>query len=95
MSCVTSKDTKPEKIVRSHLHRAGFRFRLHAKGLPGKPDLVLAKHKTVIFVHGCFGIAIQDAKGLRPQQRREFWLEKFKKSVSRQPQLSNSGARLK
>ena len=80
MSCVSSKDTKPEKIVRSYLHRAGFRFRLHAKGLPGKPDLVLAKHKTVIFVHGCFWHRHPKCKRTTtPKARREFWTEKFKK----------------
>ena len=84
MSCVTSKDTKPEKIVRSYLHRAGFRFRLHAKGLPGKPDLVLAKHKTVIFVHGCFWHRHPKCKrASTPKARREFWTEKFKKNVRR------------
>ncbi len=54
MSRVRGKDTKPELLVRSVLHRTGYRFRLHAKGLPGKPDIVLAKHHAVIFVHGCF-----------------------------------------
>ncbi len=53
MSCVRSKDTKPELIVRKLLHANGFRYRLHDKNLPGKPDIVLPKYKTVIFVHGC------------------------------------------
>jgi len=54
MSRIRGKDTKPEIAVRKMLHAAGFRFRLHVKDLPGKPDIVLPKWKTVIFVHGCF-----------------------------------------
>nr|WP_245564861.1 very short patch repair endonuclease [Spirosoma panaciterrae] len=54
MSRVRSKDTKPELIVRKFLHAHGFRYRLHDKNLPGKPDIVLPKYKTVIFVHGNF-----------------------------------------
>ncbi len=84
MSRVSSKDTKPEKIVRSFLHRAGFRFRLHSPGLPGKPDLVLAKYKTAIFVHGCFWHRHPGCKRTTtPATRREFWVEKFKKNVIR------------
>ena len=84
MSRVSSKDTKPEKIVRSFLHRSGFRFRLHASNLPGKPDLVLAKYKTVIFVHGCFWHRHKDCKKATvPQSRKEFWEEKFKRNVIR------------
>ena len=84
MSRVSSKDTKPEKIVRSFLHRSGFRFRLHMLGLPGKPDLVLAKYKTVIFVHGCFWHRHKDCKkATTPQSRKGFWEEKFKRNVIR------------
>ena len=54
MSRIRGKNTKPEMVVRSALHRRGFRFRVHAKNLPGKPDLVFRKHRAVIFVHGCF-----------------------------------------
>jgi DNA mismatch endonuclease (patch repair protein) len=54
MSCIKSKNTKPEIAVRKFLHKNGFRFRLHVKDLPGKPDLVLPRYKTVIFVNGCF-----------------------------------------
>lgn len=54
MSRIRGKDTKPEITVRKMLHAAGFRFRLHVKDLPGKPDIVLPKWKTVVFVHGCF-----------------------------------------
>ena len=84
MSRVSSKDTKPEKIVRSFLHRSGFRFRLHMVNLPGKPDLVLAKYKTVIFVHGCFWHRHKDCKkATTPQSRKGFWEEKFKRNVIR------------
>ena len=84
MSCVSSKDTKPEKIVRSYLHRSGFRFRLHVPDLPGKPDLVLAKHKTAIFVHGCFWHRHPRCKrSTTPSTRKEFWMEKFRKNVTR------------
>jgi len=54
MSRIRGKDTTPEKVVRSMLHRMGYRFRLHGKKLPGRPDIVLPKYKTVVFVHGCF-----------------------------------------
>jgi DNA mismatch endonuclease (patch repair protein) len=54
MSRIKSRDTKPEFLVRKYLHAYGFRYRLHVKDLPGKPDIVLPKYKTVIFVHGCF-----------------------------------------
>lgn len=84
MSRVSSKDTKPEKIVRSYLHRAGFRFRLHVPGLPGKPDLVLAKHKATIFVHGCFWHRHSECKrATTPSTRKEFWMEKFRKNIAR------------
>lgn len=84
MSRVRSKDTKPEISVRSLLHRAGFRFRLHKAGLPGKPDIVLAKHKTVIFVHGCFWHrhpGCSDAT--TPKTRTAFWKKKFEENVER------------
>jgi DNA mismatch endonuclease, patch repair protein len=84
MSRVSSKDTKPEKIVRSFLHRSGFRFRLHMLNLPGKPDLVLAKYKTVIFVHGCFWHRHKDCKkATTPRSRKGFWEEKFRRNVIR------------
>src|SRR5438128_11204664 len=72
MSRIGGKDTAPEKIVRSLLHRMGYRFRLHGKILPGRPDLVLAKYKTVIFVHGCFWHRHRGCKNCTtPTNRRE------------------------
>jgi DNA mismatch endonuclease (patch repair protein) len=78
MSRVRSKDTKPEMIVRRFLHSHGFRYKLHDKKLPGKPDLVLPKYKTVIFVHGCF---YHGHEGCRyfvvPKTRTDWWLDKI------------------
>lgn len=78
MSRISGKDTKPEMIVRKFLHSNGFRYRLHVKDLPGKPDLVLPKYNTVIFVHGCFWHAHEDCKYFKiPQTRTEWWKEKL------------------
>jgi DNA mismatch endonuclease, patch repair protein len=84
MSQIKGKDTKPELIVRSHLHKMGFRFRLHRKDLPGKPDIVLPKHRTVIFVHGCFWHRHKSCKySYNPKSRKKFWREKFEGNVER------------
>ena len=83
MSRIRGKDTKPEIAVRKMLHAAGFRFRLHVKDLPGKPDIVLPKWKTVIFVHGCFWHRHNGCKdATTPKTRTEWWLEKFEKNVA-------------
>lgn len=83
MSGIRGKNTRPEIAVRSFLHRAGLRFRLHVK-LPGKPDLVFPKHRTVVFVHGCFW---HRHKGCRfattPASNTAFWEEKFQSNVRR------------
>lgn len=88
MSGIRGKDTQPELAVRSYLHRKGLRFRLHAK-LPGKPDLVLPKYRTVVFVHGCFW---HRHKGCRltttPKTRPEFWQEKFAANIKRDAQVT-------
>ena len=84
MSRIKSKDTAPEMRVRSALHRAGYRFRLHVKYLPGKPDIVLPKYKTVIFVHGCFWHRHKGcSNATMPSTNQEFWKEKFKRNVER------------
>lgn len=89
MSRIKGSDTKPEKILRSALHRAGFRFRLHDKHLPGKPDLVLRKFKAVIFVHGCFWHRHKDCdKAYTPKSNIEFWKEKFRRNIERDKQKS-------
>ena len=84
MSRIRSKDTIPEMHVRSALHRAGYRFRLHVKDLPGKPDIVLPKYKTVIFVHGCFWHRHSGCpRATMPSSNQEYWQEKFQRNVER------------
>jgi len=84
MSRIRSRDTNPEKIVRSLLHRMGYRFRLHVKNLPGKPDIVLPKYKTIIFVHGCFWHRHPKCKyAYTPKSRIEFWEKKFSDNIAR------------
>lgn len=78
MARIRAKDTKPELIVRSLVHRMGYRFRLHRRDLPGTPDLVFPRLKAVIFVNGCFWHRHSCANGkVVPRTRREFWVEKF------------------
>lgn len=78
MSQIQAKDTEPEMIVRKFLHANGFRYRLHVKDLPGKPDLVLPKYNSVIFVHGCFWHAHKRCKYFKiPESRTEFWKNKL------------------
>lgn len=78
MSRVKSIDTKPEKIVRSWLHINGWRFRLYGKELPGRPDIVMKKNSTVIFVHGCFWHSHQNcSRSTKPKTNREFWKKKL------------------
>jgi DNA mismatch endonuclease (patch repair protein) len=78
MSRIRSKDTKPEMFVRKFLFSKGFRYRLHDKKLPGKPDIVLPRYKTVIFIHGCFWHGHQGCKYfVVPKTRPEWWLNKI------------------
>lgn len=84
MSRVRSKDTKPEVKVRSMLHAKGFRFRKNVKSLPGVPDIVLPKYKTVVFVHGCFWHQHPNCvKSHIPKSNVKFWTEKLGKNVIR------------
>ena len=84
MSAIKSKNTKPEVEVRKLLHSMGFRFRLHKKDLPGSPDIVLAKYKSVIFVHGCFWHRHQRCKfASNPKTRVDFWNKKFNDNIER------------
>jgi len=84
MSRIKGKNTKPELLLRKLLHRAGFRFRIHAPKLPGKPDIVLPRHSTAIFVHGCFWHRHPDcSKATTPKTRTEFWQQKFRRTVER------------
>lgn len=81
MSMIRGKNTKPEIIVRKFLHSRGFRFRLHKKGLPGKPDIVLSKYKTVIFIHGCFWHGHKNCKYfVVPKTRTKWWLNKINRN---------------
>ena len=96
MSQIPSKDTIPELTVRSFLHRQGFRFRLHVKTLPGHPDVVLPKYRTVIEVRGCFWHRHHGCRqATTPSTNVEFWQEKFKRNVERdektEKQLSKLG----
>ena len=84
MSAIKSKNTKPEIAVRKLLHSLGYRFRLHRKDLPGSPDIVLPKYKTVIFVHGCFWHRHENCKyATTPKTRKEFWEKKFRENINR------------
>ena len=78
MSGIKGKNTRPELIVRKLLHRAGFRFRLHRKDLPGKPDIILPKYSTVIFVNGCFWHGHENCHLFKPpKSNQEFWRQKI------------------
>ena len=78
MSQIKAKNTKPEMLVRKFLHANGFRYSLHNKKLPGKPDIVLTKYKTVIFVHGCFWHGHKNCKYfIVPKTRTKWWLNKI------------------
>ncbi|MGY2188161.1 very short patch repair endonuclease [Pseudomonas sp. SDO5591_S426] len=83
MSGIQGKNTKPEISIRRALHARGFRFRLHVKELPGKPDLVLPKYNAVVFVHGCFWHGHTCRYFKTPQTRSAFWLEKIGKNQTR------------
>lgn len=87
MSRITGKNTTPELVIRKLLHRAGYRFRLHAPELPGKPDIVLPKYQTVIFVNGCYWHRHKGcSEATIPKTRTDFWLEKFRRTVERDKQ---------
>ena len=87
MSRIRSGNTKPEIAVRRILHFLGYRFRLHRKDLPGKPDIVLPKYKTVIFVHGCFWHRHENCKySYNPRSRAKFWQDKFAANIERDKQ---------
>ncbi|PLZ00112.1 very short patch repair endonuclease [Burkholderia sp. WAC0059] len=77
MSGIRARNTKPEKLIRSLLHRRGFRFRLDVADLPGRPDIVLPRHRAVVFVHGCFWHGHDCALFKWPRTRPEFWREKI------------------
>ena len=83
MSQIRSRNTKPEMLVRKFLHAQGFRYKLHDKKLPGKPDIVLPKYKTVIFIHGCFWHGHKDCRYfVIPKTRTEWWLNKINSNIA-------------
>ena len=89
MSLIRGRDTQPELALRRALHRLGLRFRLHGAALPGKPDLVFPRYKTVVFVHGCFwhrhaGCSIATI----PKSNTQFWMGKFEKNVDRDKRVT-------
>ena len=81
MSGIRGKDTKPEWVVRRALHARGFRYRLHARGIAGRPDLVLSRYRVAVFVHGCFWHGHEGCKYFRlPGTRRDFWDDKISRN---------------
>lgn len=87
MSAIKGKNTKPEMIVRSLVHSMGYRYRLHRKDLPGKPDMVFPKRKKVIFVHGCFWHIHSCRYGqVKPRTNADFWEQKRQSNVARDVQ---------
>jgi len=83
MSKVASKNTRPEMIVRRALYAAGIRFRIHRRDLPGTPDIVLPKYRTVVFVHGCFWHGHHCRRGRRPSSNVAFWSDKLDRNIER------------
>jgi DNA mismatch endonuclease (patch repair protein) len=84
MASIPNKDTKPELAVRRLIHGMGARFRLHQRHLPGRPDIVLPKRKSVVFVHGCFWHQHEKCmQGRLPQSRTDYWVPKLAKNVRR------------
>jgi DNA mismatch endonuclease (patch repair protein) len=95
MSRIRSKNTKPELVVRSALHRLGYRFRLHVQSLPGCPDIVLPKWNTAILVHGCFWHRHQNCPfAYTPKTRKAFWIKKFRDNSRRDLKKSDALAAL-
>lgn len=87
MSKITGKETKPEILVRRFLFAAGFRFRKNVVNLLGKPDIVLSKYNTIIFVHGCFWHGHTCKRGKLPESNHEFWKQKIEKNIERDKQI--------
>jgi len=95
MSGIKGKNTRPELLVRKFLHAQGYRYRLHRKELPGKPDIVLPKLKVCIFVHGCFWHQHEACKyATIPKTRPEFWETKFRENKDRDKKASDALCRL-
>lgn len=82
MAAIKGRDTKPEILIRKALHQAGFRYRMHANDLPGKPDIVFPRHQAVLFINGCFWHQHHCHLFKWPQTRREFWKKKITGNVA-------------
>lgn len=90
MSRIRSSDTSPELALRRALHALGLRYRLHSKELPGRPDIVLARHKAVVFVHGCFWHRHEGCKvATTPRSNTAFWQDKFDRNVARDKKVQS------
>lgn len=95
MSRIRGRDTRPEKLLRSLLHRAGLRFRKHVASLPGKPDIVLSRHKAVVLVHGCYWHRHPGCRfATTPATNTKFWAEKFAGTVERDRKAEQALAKL-
>jgi len=90
MSKIRSKNTKPEMLMRKTLWQMGYRYRIHYNKLPGKPDIVLVKYKTAIFVHGCFWHRHQNCnEASRPKTNSEYWETKISKNMERDKKIQS------
>lgn len=95
MGQIKSTNTRPERAVRSRLHRLGYRFRIHRRDLPGCPDIVLPKYKSIIFVHGCYWHRHEGCcYAYTPKSRQDFWLKKFSRTVQRDVEVQDELKRL-
>ena len=95
MSRIRGRNTKPELVVRSLLHRMGYRFRLHRRDLPGRPDVVLPRHRTAVLIHGCFWHRHAGCKfAYTPKSRPQFWGRKFEGNQHRDQVVRQELARL-
>lgn len=91
MGRIKGSDTKPERVVRSLVHRMGFRFRLHVSQLPGRPDIVLPRHRKIIFVHGCFWHQHPGCPRAKlPQTRNEWWKSKLTRNYERDAEIQKN-----
>ncbi len=89
MSRIRGRDTRPEVALRHELHRLGLRFRLHPRNLPGKPDIVLARHRAVVLVHGCFWHRHEGCPiATTPKSNTDFWRAKFARNVARDREVA-------
>ena len=96
MSGIRAANTKPEMSVRSYLHAAGLRFRLHDRRLPGRPDIILPKYNAAIFVHGCFWHRHANCRFCyTPKTRKAFWSAKFAENRARDKRVQNSITKLR